>query len=513
MSLKNPNLKAWNLKALNIAWRVGASWRRVLWLCVLLGLSAPVLSACSSFLPDSGISVTQTGDGQAANAVPAGTDPNDDVVGRREHPRIISSFGGIYSNRKAEIMLARIVGRLLEAARQSDVRFTVTVLDSPNVNAFALPGGYIYVTRGILALANDENELAAVLAHEIAHVTLKHARARSNRTRTSHIVDRVVTGIFGADAETDQSVSRSRLSLAAFSQRQELQADKEGISIAGRAGYQPQAAARFLAAMGRFSSFASGTQEAGDDFLSSHPSTPDRIEKALASARVFGDEFAGEPRRVAYLEAIDGLQFGDNPNQGAIVGRQFIHPELGFTFAVPKGYDLQNSTASVVGVASDGEAVRFDSAQVPESMALADYMRSGWVAGLNEQSISFKTVNGIEAVLADAKSDEWIFKVAVMRLDGEVYRFIFATRAPSATFNRAAAQTIASFRRSNTRDLAKIHRAEILVVKASTRDSIAKMSARMSGVARPRELFLTLNNLFEGDPLVPGRLYKIVSDK
>lgn len=508
-------VKGWTLIAQNLAalWRARAAWARVAWACVLLGLVAPVLSACSSFLPDSGISVTQTGERQGADAVPAGTDPDDDVVGRREHPRIIASFGGIYSNRKAEIMLARIAGRLLEATRQSDVKFTVTVLDSPDVNAFALPGGYVYVTRGILALANDENELAAVLAHEIAHVTLKHARARSNRKRTSQIVDRVVTGIFGADAETDQSVSRSRISLAAFSQRQELSADKEGISIAGRAGYQPQAAARFLASMGRFASFASGTQEAGDDFLSSHPSTPDRIQKALVSAQAFDDEFVGEPRRTSYLKAIDGLQFGDNPDQGAIVGRQFIHPDIGFTFLVPKGYDLQNSTASVVGVASDGEAVRFDSVEVPESMALADYMRSGWVAGLNEQSINFKTMNGIEAVLADAKSDEWVFKVAVMRLDGEVYRFIFATRTPSTKFNRAAQQTISSFRRSNSRDLAKIRYAEVKIVKAGAGDTIVKMSARMSGVARPRELFLTLNNLFAGDPLLAGQFYKIVSDR
>src|SRR5260370_37347363 len=110
-------------------------------------------------------------------------------------------------------MLAQIVSRLLSAADQANTKFTVTVLDSPIINAFALPGGYIYVTRGILALANDQSELAAVLAHEISHVILKHAQARTNRIKTTALVDKVVTGRFGADPATDQSRIQAQLML------------------------------------------------------------------------------------------------------------------------------------------------------------------------------------------------------------------------------------------------------------------------------------------------------------
>ena len=121
-----------------------------------------ILSACSSTLiGPSGGTVPQG----PAQAVPAGTDPEDAIIGRREHPRIVASYGGVYENRRAEIMVARIVSKLLAAANQPDSTYTVTILDSAQVNAFALPGGFIYVTRGILALANDEAELAAVLAH------------------------------------------------------------------------------------------------------------------------------------------------------------------------------------------------------------------------------------------------------------------------------------------------------------------------------------------------------------
>ena len=172
-----------------------------------------LLAGCTSFMP-AGVQVGRT-EGQNTPIVADNSDPEDDAIGAREHPRIIASYGGIYSDRKAEIMLARIVGRLLAAADQPNQKFTVTILDTAEVNAFPLPVGYFYVPRGILALASDTSELAAVLAHEIAHVTLKHARARTNRVRTNEIVDKVVTGVFGADADTDQSSNRSKLSLAA----------------------------------------------------------------------------------------------------------------------------------------------------------------------------------------------------------------------------------------------------------------------------------------------------------
>src|SRR5690606_4400469 len=272
---------------------------------------------------------------------------------------------GVYSDRPAEIMVARIVGRLLAAANQPNAQFQVTILDSSEVNAFALPGGYVYVTRGLLALASDTSELAAVLAHEIAHVTLRHARARTARPRPTQLAARVISSVSGGDTPTDATANRTRQSMAAFGQNQELEADREGIKFAGKAGYDPQAAARFLGVMSRFASFSAGEDGGGEGFLSSHPSTPARIQKALETARtMFGQAEIGEADREGYLAAIAGITFGDSPAQGSIVGRRFIQPAARFTFTVPEGYTLQSSQGAVVGVAGDGEAVRFDSADV-----------------------------------------------------------------------------------------------------------------------------------------------------
>ena len=466
-------------------------------------------AACSSFVGPN-VAVTQTG-GQTAPLVRPGGDPEEDAIGAREHPRIVASYGGVYQDRQAEIVLARIVGRLLAAADQPNANFTVTILDTPEVNAFALPGGYVYVTRGILALSSDTSELAAVLAHEIAHVTLKHARARTNRVRTSEIVDKVVSGVFGGDVETDQSSNRAKMSLAAFSQQQELSADKEGIMIAGRAGYDPHAAARFLGAMSRFATFSAGDAEQADDFLSSHPSTPDRIQKAIETARAFfGAPGLGETDRAGYLGGIEGLAFGDSPAQGAIVGRRFIHPTLKFTFTVPEGYTLQNSKGAVVAVAGEGEAVRFDSAEVPEAMVLTDYLKSGWIAGLRPDTVKAETVSGIEMASGVAVTEQWNFRVSVVRFQGKVYRFIFAARFDTPQFARASEQTLRSFREATSKDIASIRRLVVRTVTAGSLDTADSLARKMAGLTRGTELFYILNNLYPGDPVTSGAKYKIV---
>lgn len=469
-----------------------------------------LLSACSTLLTGPNISTSQTGD-NPVQAVPEGTEPNDAVVGRREHPKIVAAYGGAYTHRRTENMLSQIVTRLLAAARQPRTSFKITILDSEEVNAFALPGGYIYVTRGILALANDTSELAAVLAHEIAHVTLRHARARTNRVATSELVDKVIIGVLGGDAQTDQGVARSKLSLAAFSQGQELSADEEGVKIAGRAGYDPHAAARFLEAMNRFAGFSSAQENQGEDFLSSHPSTPNRIHRAVEAARSFGAPGLVELDRVGYLAAIEGVTFGANTNQGTIVGQQFIHPLLRFTFSLPARFELQNTQDAVVGVAGDGEAVRFDSAEVPASMKLTDYLKSGWIAGLDANSVRQERHNGVEMATGTAKTDQWVFRVIALRYRGGVYRFIFAAHRENAAFAKASADTIASFRTVKSSDLSRISEWKVSLLTARAGDSADLLAARMGEAEGGRALFLLLNNLFAGDDVITGQSYKIIT--
>src|SRR5262249_4166794 len=147
----------------------------------------------------------------------------------------------------------------------------------------------------------------------------------------------------------------------------------------------------------RFAQYSQGDVDQGDDFLSSHPSTPDRIQKANDTARAtFGPPGNGDQDRPDYMAAISGITFGDSPSQGPIAGQRFIHPGLKFTFTVPPGYKLQISRGAVVAVAGDGEAVRFDSADVPDTMQLGDYLKSGWIAGLRPDTVATQNVNGFD---------------------------------------------------------------------------------------------------------------------
>lgn len=465
------------------------------------------VSGCSGLIGGSDVATRRTSG--SAPAVPAGTDPEDSVIGLREHPRIIASYGGVYEHRATELMLARMVSKLLAAAGQPATQFTITILDSSEVNAFALPGGFIYVTRGILALANDMSELAAVIAHEIAHVTLRHARERSARVRQTEIVDRVITTVLGGVIDANATAERSAQNLAAFSQNQELEADREGIKIAARAGYDPHAAARFLTAMGRFAQFVRAS-ETGEDFLSSHPSTPDRIQRAINEAREYAEPGQGITDRQGYLNAIKGIDFGDSTRQGAIVGQRYISPQHRLTFTVPQGYALQISNQAVVAVAADGAALRFDSAAVGQGTGLADYLRSGWIAGLVPETITTRTVNGIETATGMAQTDQWHFNVSVARVEGNVFRFIFANKEDSQGFRTAAEQTLSSLRRTQQSDLAAVRTIKLELVSAGGSDTADSLSQRMGQLNRGRELFLVLNNLLPGDPVETGMPYKVV---
>ena len=222
--------------------------------------------------------------------------PTATGAGAEEHARIVAAHGGIYHDDKLEQTVARVVGRIVAASEQPDQGYRITILNSPAVNAFALPGGYLYVTRGLLALANDSSEVAAVLAHEMAHVIANHAVERQNKARNAVIVSRVVTDVLGDEGQL--ALASSQRSLASFSRQQELEADAMGVKTIGRAGYDPFAAARFLTTMAQYSAYKTAAlmMEKRPDFLASHPSTPERVEFATRAAREFGAPGSGRGR-------------------------------------------------------------------------------------------------------------------------------------------------------------------------------------------------------------------------
>ena len=430
-----------------------------------------------------------------------------------QHRQFIDMFGGEYRAPATERYLNGILSRLAAASDKPGEAYRVTILNTPVINAFALPDGSVYVTRGMLALANDTAELAAVMAHEIGHITAGHAAQRAEREKDQQLISRVTDVLQKEKGEQVQA--RGVASLANFSRQQEFDADLIGVSTISRAGYDPYGAARFLASLGRSVSLRASLfnqrPQGQEQLTSSHPSTPERIARATAAARAIGAPGIGVAARNEYLAVIDGIEFGDNPTEGVTRGRKFSHPRLGFGFIAPEGFVLENTAQAVLGVAGGGaEALRLDSVTVSGDTTLENYLASGWIDGLQTDSVSTLTVNGLPAATALAKSGDWRFRVGVIRLGTDVYRLIFATTSLTPDADKRYLEAINSFRRISTEEAGKLRPLHLQIVTAGPGDTAQSLSGRMAVTDRPLEYFLLLNGLDRAGALKAGERYKIV---
>ena len=436
-------------------------------------------------------------------------------VGEAQHPKILATYGGEYSNPKLERMVAGIVGKLVTVSDNPGQVYQITILDSPNVNAFALPGGYLYLTRGLLALASDSAELAAVIAHEMAHVTANHGVLRQQKEAEVELASRVVSDVLSDKDAGRRALVRGRLRLAQFSRNQELQADAIGIAAIGEAGFDPFAAADFQETMAAYTDLrtAAGYGDAGLDFLATHPSTPQRIDLAISHARKFGPRGNGSRDRDIYLAGIDGMLYGDSAEEGYVRDQVYSHVGLGISFTFPEGFDIDNRAEAVLGArAADSAAIRFDGVDVPVRQSLGDYIASGWVEGLDTTSIRAVTVNGLTGATARATADQWDFDITVLRAGKAVYRILTAMPNGATTLDGLAADVRNSFRLLSTAERQALRPLHLRIVTAKTRDTARSLAARMKGVSRKLQTFQVLNDMKPGHEVVPGEKYKLVSD-
>lgn len=443
------------------------------------------------------------------------TEDASDKIGAREHPIVLAKYGGEYRNKKAEDLLAVIVGRLVAASEDKQQIYKITILNSPKVNAFALPGGYLYVTRGLLALANDTSELAAVISHEMAHVASNHAILRNEKQASTEVGSEVVSEVLGSNSIAGKvALAANQLKLAEFSKDQELQADAVGIRTLGRAGFDAHGAARFLETMQSYQSLASGgAGRLGDvSFMSSHPTTPQRVELARRHARFFGAPGTGDADRQRYLAGIDGLLYGDSAEEGFVRANRFSHPGLGITFEAPEGSKIENQATAVVVSGRNDLATRFDAAVLPARTSLVDYLKSGWVKGLDEASIETGQINGLPSASARATGGSWRFVVRVIQIDRQVYRFITAGPLNSTSIQSEALATASSFRRLTPSEIASMQPLKLRIITVQNSETLAALAAKMKGVPDGLRTFQVLNGLSPGEIPSPGTRVKIVSD-
>ena len=474
----------------------------------------PLLAGCQSVLEQSyEPTVSPSSNPQIVSEVQK-NDPRAQL-GAREHPRIVASYGGEYKDAKTERLVARIVGALTTVSENPRQSYRITILNSPAINAFALPGGYLYVTRGLLALANDASEVAAVLSHEMAHVTANHGIERQKKEEAEVIASRVVAEVLSSNIAGKQALARGKLRLAAFSRNQELQADVIGVRMLGEAGYDAYAAARFLDSMAAYGRFSSVDPENDQslDFLSSHPNAPQRVELARRHARAFGAEgTVGETGRDYYLAGIDGLLYGDSPQEGYVRGQTFLHGKLGIRFDVPAGFRIDNKAEAVLATGPGDVAIRFDGVADSQRQSLVNYISSGWVTGLQSDTIRPITVNGLEAATARAAAEQWEFDVTVIRIENQIYRFLTAVPKGSPALVSASNILKSSFRKLTPAEVTSLKPLRVRVITARPGDTTATLAGRMMGTDRKLDLFRLINAMSATSTVRPGDKIKIITE-
>jgi len=451
---------------------------------------------------------------------------DDIALGRENHPKLVEAFGGEYGHPRLRGYVSRVGLELARHTEYQQYPYQMTLLNSPIVNAFALPGGFVYVTRGLLALASNEAEMAGVLAHELGHVNARHTAERLSAAQMAQLG--VIAGAIGAAALGvggsgigNLGAQIAALSIQSYSRKQEFEADMLGVRYMSKAGYDPDAMATFLGTLreqsmleARSLGLPPGTVDQYN-MMSTHPRTIDRVREATAAAEVQRPERPREGRQ-EYLAHINGMLFGDDPEQGIAIGRRFVHPVMRFEFTVPEGFRLRNAEQQVVAQNSEGAAVVFDIAPLGSAWSMEAYLRSGWAKGVSLDDVERFEVNGLEAASGRTRVRSRgalldLRLVAIRRDESSAYRLMYVS--PRETTARLAAEfdaTTSSFRTLTREEAAAIRPLHLVVVDAKPGDSVERLAAPLPYGALNADWFRVLNDLEAGEQPRPDQPLKLV---
>jgi predicted Zn-dependent protease len=448
--------------------------------------------------------------------------PRDVAESRRQHPQLIEEFGGAETGARAAYVDS--VGRRVAATSGIGQSLRFTALNSAVENAFAQPGGYVYVTRQLMGLMNDEAELGFVLGHETGHIAANHSQARqkaSTRNSILGVLGAVLGSAVGGNALGNLIAQGAQLRTLSFSRNQEYQADTLGIRYLSAAGYDPLASRTMLAALSRSSALEARVQGRSNrstpEWAQTHPLNENRLAQAATLAQRSAGAGTGLRNRDAYLAQIDGLVVDDDPAQGVIDGRTFVHPDLRLQFVVPAGFQMQNGASAVTIAGNGGGQAQFSTGRFNGDFGgYISQVLYGLTQGRTQLALSpieRTTINGLPAafVTGRAQTSSGYVDVSVMAYQFDAntaYHFVMVT--PGGQGMRPFASMLDSLRRISPSEAAAIRPRVIDVVTVKRGDTVASLAARMAYRDFRVERFVSLNGLTTNSPLAPGQKVKLV---
>ena len=463
-----------------------------------------------------------------AQAAPQYLNQREVAEAQRQHAELVEELGGAETGARAAYVES--VGRRMAAysgVANSASAYRFTTLNSGVENAFAVPGGYVYITRQLMGLMNDEAELAFVLGHETGHVAARHAEARRSAATRNSILgvlgailgSAIGSNVFG-NLLSQGAQQYAQLATLSFSRDQEYQADSLGIRYLVSAGYDPLASATMLNNLVRSDALETRLQgrenRSTPEWARTHPLSSNRTQRAQMEAQRTGRAGQGLRNREQFLAQLEGIYVDDDPAQGVIDGRSFTHPDLAFQFATPVGYRMNNGTRAVTIAGSAGQA-QFSTG--PFNGNLAAYINQviyRLTSGRTQIPMApprETMINGIPAMysVGRANTQSGSVDVSVMAYrwaPNRAYHFVMLTRAGAGI--GPFASMVNSLRRITRQEAAAIRPRMIDVVTVAQGDTVQSLSRRMAYREFQLERFLSLNGLAANSRLVPGQKMKVV---
>src|SRR5262252_2397918 len=438
-------------------------------------------------------------------------------IGQEQDAQVRKEMG-VYSDRAIQQYVNDVGLKLAQVSERPNLPWHFTVVDVPAINAFALPGGYIYITRGILPFLDDESQLAGVLGHEIGHVTARHAASQYSKSTLSQ-VGLLATAIFapGGAAIAQAGGSGLGLLLLKNSRDDEAQADGLGVRYASRAGWDPAGIPRMLTTLGRI-------EEASDskgvpNWLETHPQPEDRVQRVQAAVR---EAEAGAPKFTTdhdgYLRRMTGIVWGDSPDQGIVRGSSFLHKGLRFALDFPAGWPIQNGTTQVAAKEPNGkslivlEPIRRPAGRTIEDTAIITMQN----AGFRQVDGGPTNINGLRGYLGSyvgALQNFGRVQLRALFVQNDRSMYLLAGVAPIDNYPAMAttfSKSLESFRALSAADAERLQPNRVQLYTAKQGDTWQGIAEHESkGLIKPTTLAI-MNGHPVNDQPAPGERLKIV---
>lgn len=445
------------------------------------------------------------------------------ALGQQSDPAVVAQFG-LYNDDELQSFIKEKGQEMASISHRSHLKYEFKVVDSPVLNAFALPGGYVYFTRGILAHFNNEAQFAGVLGHEIGHITARHGASQQSKQMLYSgglILGMVLSPELASMGElASQSLG---LLFLKFGRDDETQSDQLGVEYSTKIGYDAKEMARFFGVLDRVSG---GPEGRVPTFMSTHPDPADRNVKVEEYAKEWQAKTPGknfEVNRNSYLRLIDGIVYGEDPRQGFVEDNNFYHPELKFQFPTPQGWQVQNSPQQVAMAPKDGKAMMIMNLAQGQSLEAA-------AQATNEQykfnTISSRntTVNGLQAIEMVSEMQQQQqqqqgqqqprvqAQTYLILYNNLIYRFIGLSYAQDfATYQNSFLNTMRNFR--SLHDSNKLNRQperiDVQPVKVDN-STLADVFGSYGLDSKRHEEFAVLNDMQLTDRLPRGMLIKVL---